>query len=331
MGYSNSTYLSVQRALEQRRAENERQLELRRSGAYAKCPELLDIQQKLSRIGYEISRAFLDGGDIQARIDALKTESLALQAEKEDLLKQAGFPTGYLDLTYHCPHCKDKGVAGDRFCTCYKQLLMEAEKREIARIAPIGECTFESFDLTYYSREQGTNGIAPFDLAQAILTRCQRYAANFNKNAYSMIFSGATGLGKTHLSLAIANTVIQKGYSVIYGSAQNILNDLSDAQFRRGQIEPYYQEKDLLDCDLLILDDLGTEFSTTFTQSCVYNLINSRLMSHSPTLISTNFSLQQLQKQYDQRITSRLGNDYVVLQFFGNDIRQQKKSQRAKG
>ena len=153
---------------------------------------------------------------------------------------------------------------------------------------------------------------------------CIGYATNFSKGAKNLLFTGGTGLGKTHLSLAIANVVINRGYSVIYGTAQNILGDLQNENF--GRIDNLkYRENEILDVDLLILDDLGTEFKSAYTISCLYNIINTRIGAKLPTIISTNYTLKELLEFYDQRITSRITGEYSLLTLEGNDIRYIKK------
>ena len=152
---------------------------------------------------------------------------------------------------------------------------------------------------------------------------CKNYADNFSLKSPSLILYGATGLGKTHLSLAIAGEVIGKGFGVIYGSAQNLLNRLENEKFGRSG-----QDGDtlslLLECDLLILDDLGAEFSTAFTLSAIYNIINSRMLASLPTIISTNLEPGELDKKYDQRIASRILGSFTPVYFCGRDIRQLK-------
>ena len=155
-----------------------------------------------------------------------------------------------------------------------------------------------------------------------IFEYCRCYADDFGKCSDSLFMHGATGLGKTHLSLAIANVVVEKGFEVIYGSAQNLLSSLEREKFGGGSGE---MEKELLDCDLLIIDDLGSEFSTQFTVACIYNIINTRINLGKPVIISTNLTGEELEAKYTQRITSRIIGSYVSLLFIGKDIRQLKK------
>jgi DNA replication protein DnaC len=156
-----------------------------------------------------------------------------------------------------------------------------------------------------------------------VLEYCKNYAEDFGTDSESLYLHGATGLGKTHISLAIANTVAEKGYSVIYDTAQNILSSLEREKF--GHNNNGEREKEILECDLLIIDDLGSEFSTQFTVAAIYNIINTRLLSSKPTIISTNLSIDELTDRYTPRVTSRIVGCYTIKQFKGSDIRQQKR------
>lgn len=324
MAYSQNTYLKAKQELELRRETAEDEAQRRRDDCFAKFPELREIQQKLSRIGFQISKSFLDGGDIQESIRRLSVESLALQTEREFILEQAGLPKEYLKVRYCCEICSDTGFDGDRFCKCHKELLAKIEKDEISRYAPIHKCTFANFDISYYSAEATSSGVSPKEVVSRIYEGCKNYAASFTRQSKSLLLLGGTGLGKTHLSLAVANEVIDKGFSVVYGSAHSILSDLESLRFGRNT-NVRYEEPELLECDLLIIDDLGAEFISQFTVSCIYNIVNSRILSERPTIISTNLTVEDLEAKYDRRITSRLTSCYSILRFFGRDVRQIKK------
>ena len=205
-------------------------------------------------------------------------------------------------------------------CNCHRELLKEIERDNLRRFAPIDDCTFDNFNTEYYPAAVMENGVSPREKAQKILESCRRYAQGFNSHSASILFMGGTGLGKTHLSLAIANVVINRGYSVVYGTAQNILSDLQNESFGRDESLDY-TEHDVLAADLLIIDDLGTEFKNQFSVACLYNIINTRILKKKPTIISTNFSYDDLERDYNQRITSRIAGVYSTLMLEGNDIR----------
>lgn len=318
MSYTTETYDKAQTILDRRKERATLEAQSRIDKISNKIPELKTIQTKLAQVGLNISKAFLTSKNPQAEIDKLRIESLALQDRKKKILKENGYSEDALSIKYTCPACEDTGFIGGRRCKCYINLLKEIEKAKIEKIAPINECTFESFDTNYYPEEM--DGVCPKKKAEIIKENCKRYATSFTKRSKSLLFMGNTGLGKTHLSLAIANVVINRGYSVIYGTAQNILRDLQNENFGRTDNLRYF-ENEILSTDLLILDDLGTEFKNQFTVSCLYNIINSRLCAKLPTIISTNYTFEELEEKYDQRITSRITGQYSTLILVGNDIR----------
>lgn len=318
MSYTTETYDKAQTILDRRKERATIEAQSRIDEISNEIPELKTIQTKLAQVGLNISKAFLTSKNPQAEIDKLRIESLALQDRKKKILKENGYSEDALSIKYTCPACEDTGFIGGRRCKCYINLLKEIERAKIEKIAPIDECTFESFDTNYYPQEM--DGVCPKKKAEIIKENCKRYATSFTKRSKSLLFMGNTGLGKTHLSLAIANVVINRGYSVIYGTAQNILRDLQNENFGRTDNLRYF-ENEILSTDLLILDDLGTEFKNQFTVSCLYNIINSRLCAKLPTIISTNYTFEELEEKYDQRITSRITGQYSTLILVGNDIR----------
>lgn len=323
MAYSQEVYSRAAQALERRRERANLEAQARIDEIGEKLPEINEIQRKLAQIGLNISKVFLYSADKQADMEKLMQESLELQEQKKNILKKNGYSEDALDIRYTCPACKDTGFIGSRRCKCHNELLKDIERSDLAKIAPIDDCTFDTFDIQYYPQQVMENGISPRDKAEKIKNSCRKYAANFTTASPNVIFMGGTGLGKTHLSLAIANVVINRGYSVVYGTAQNILSDLQKENFGRDDDIRYY-ERAVLGCDLLILDDLGTEFKSAYTVACLYNIINSRLSAKLPTIISTNFTAEELEEKYDQRITSRITGEYNKLILVGNDIRYMK-------
>lgn len=315
MSYSQEVYSRATEMLERRKEKATMEAQFRFDEISAKIPELESIQQKLSNIGLSISKVFLFSDDKKADMEKLMEESLKLQDEKKKLLVKYGYDENALNITYHCPDCKDTGFIGSRRCKCHKELLKNIERENLSKIAPLDDCTFDAFKTEYYP---------DVERAERIRANCLKYATNFTTNSKSIIFYGGTGLGKTHLSLAIANVAINRGYSVVYGTAQNILNDLQNENFGRTDNIRYY-ERAVLNCDLLIIDDLGTEFKSAYTVAELYNIINSRILAKLPTIISTNSTPQELEEKYDQRVTSRIIGEYAPLVLQGNDIRYIKR------
>lgn len=320
MSYSQEVYTRATEILERRRERANLEAQDRIDEVSEKLPEISTIQQKLAQIGLSISKVFLYSTDKQADIEKLMEESLALQEQKKAILTKNGYSENALDVQYTCPACKDTGFIGSRRCKCHNEILKDIERSNLAKIAPIEDCTFDTFDVNYYPQQIMENSISPQEKAERIKESCRKYAAAFTTASKNIMFMGGTGLGKTHLSLAIANTVINRGFSVVYGTAQNILSDLQNENFGRDDNLRYY-ERAVLNCDLLILDDLGTEFKSAYTVACLYNIINSRLSAKLPTIISTNYTFDELEEKYDQRITSRIAGEYRQLILVGNDIR----------
>ncbi len=320
MTYSKKVYQKAINILQHRRDNALMEQQERTNAAIEKIPQLADIQMKLSRIGYNISTLLFRDENPREKVAQLKEESLKLQNEKRRLLKENGFDEDALAIKYTCSVCNDSGFVNERMCNCHRELLKEIERDNLRRFAPVDDCTFNSFNTEYYPAQAMENGVSPREKAQKILESCRTYAQGFNSHAASILFMGGTGLGKTHLSLAIANVVINKGYSVVYGTAQNILSDLQNESFGRYE-NLDYTEREVLAADLLIIDDLGTEFKNQFSVACLYNIINTRILKKKPTIISTNFSYDDLERDYNQRITSRIAGVYITLVLEGNDIR----------
>lgn len=320
MAYSRDIYLKADKVLDKRKETATLEAQERFDEISAAVPELADIKLRLAQIGVNISKAFLAGGDVQAELEGLMKQSLDLQERRKKLLTENGYDENALDVKYTCPSCKDTGFIKNRRCNCYYALLKELQRDKLEKIAPLSDCTFESFDINYYPDAAMENGISPRNKADKIKKSCRRYAAGFTLGSPNILFMGKTGLGKTHLSLAVANIVITRGFSVVYASAQNLFGDLQNESFGRDA-EIRYTEKEVLDCDLLIIDDLGTEFKNSFTISCLYNIINTRILSKRPVIISTNYTFDELEEKYDQRITSRLAGEYKPLVLEGCDIR----------
>ncbi len=315
MAYSQEVYTKATEILDRRREKANMEAQARFDEISEKIPELEEIQRELSKIGLNISKVFLYSSDKQADIEKLMEESLKLQEKKKKLLIENGYDEDALAVRYTCDACRDTGFIGSRRCKCHKELLKGIERENLSKIAPIDECTFDSFNTAYYPDSAR---------AEKIKSTCFKYASQFTTASKNIIFYGGTGLGKTHLSLAIANGVINRGYSVVYGTAQNILNDLQNENFGRTDNLKYY-ERAVLNCDLLIIDDLGTEFRNNYTVACLYNIINSRLLAKLPVIISTNYSTAELEEKYDQRITSRIIGEYRPVTLTGNDIRYIRK------
>lgn len=319
MRYDQETYRKAMQTLDRRRREAEQTAAVHKREVIAASPRAAAIFNELAQTGPLSTRIFLSGKDVHARMEKLRQHNLALQAELRTLVAQMGKPAGYLDAAYTCPFCRDTGYIDGKMCDCLKTELRRILYEDLNSRAPLSLSTFDTFSLDYYPEQAEEGRPSPRALMERTLLYCRQYAANFSAHAPSMLFQGGTGLGKTHLSLAIANEVLGRGYGVVYGTAQNLATMLENERFAD---EESGTQENLLSCDLLILDDLGTEFSNQFVLSAFYNMINTRLLTQKPTIISTNLTLRELEDKYGVRIVSRIIGAYEVRVFAGNDVRQ---------
>ena len=320
----------ARKKLEDTRRRNEETQASRQREIYARLPAVRNIDLRMQNQMRELATVALGrGADTKQALQRLEEENLALQARRAELLAMAGYPENYTDDIYSCPDCQDKGYLPDgRMCACLKRLYNAEVTRDLSGLLK-GDEQFGSFRLDYYSNQPDENGNIPREIMEIILTMCKNYAAKFDSSGASLVFSGGPGLGKTFLSACIARTVSQKGYSVAYESTSIALMAFEKEKFSRDAEETAAagaKVRRYLDCDLLILDDLGTEMNTGFTQSALYTIINQRLIDGKQTIISTNLDEDALSAQYSPQIVSRLLGEYRWLHFLGSDIRRMKKS-----
>lgn len=323
MGYAKHIYTLAAAELKTRREQAEREAALHKAQFAECCPQVSEIEREMAKTGLAAVKAVGAGKDAVEIINNLAKYNLELQAKRKELLLQNGFPADFLQPHYTCPVCEDTGTADGKECTCFQTLAKEIAYAELAAHTPLKQCGFDRFSLSYYEDTPDSDGIIPRQKMTEVLSFCKRYADTFSLASPSLLFFGNTGLGKTHLSLAIGAAAIEKGFGVMYGSAQNLFSALEKEHF--GKAENADTETMLLDCDLLILDDLGTEFTTGFVTASFYNILNTRLLRGKPTVISTNLSFAELQDRYSDRIVSRILGAYQVRRFYGEDLRIKKR------
>ena len=256
-----------------------------------------------------------DGKNVSAfekRIAEIKKDTDDMRDARAILLKNAGYPTDYSDVKYDCEKCRDLGFVETKMCDCFRRALVLRGYETSGLGALIGKQTFENFSLEYFSGDDRTRMAQNLEIARS-------FAKNFSRESTSLLFMGGTGLGKTHLSSAIAKTVIDSGHDVLYTSALNMITDFEKAKFRgEGDTSVYFST------ELLIIDDLGTEGNGAFTEAFVYNVIDTRICKGLPTVVSTNLTAHELSERYGERIFSRLFGVYQSLEFCGNDVRFEK-------
>ncbi len=322
LGYSKDVFFAAEKKIQLRKKRALDEHEFKMNILYTRFPRAKEINLELSKTAVKVAKAVLSGSDVKKEFEFLKKQNELLRREFRDIISKAGFPPDYEEIKYFCKKCSDDGYIDGRMCACMREALRDEAYDRMNSLSPLSLSTFDDFSLNYYSDEPIREGLpSPRQHMRNIYNSCVRYAENFSLKSQSLLMQGATGLGKTHLSLAIANVVLNKRFGVIYGSTPNILSKLEKERFRYTRT---YEdsEKYLLDCDLLILDDLGTEYSTAYSSSTIYNIINSRIMMSKPTIISTNLSVRELEKVYSERLVSRIMGNHLRLRFLGTDIRQ---------
>ncbi len=298
---------------EKAQAENDRRIQ----EINQKIPEIKEINNILFGTGKELIRVIAgsNGRDISAEIEKIRQSNIEAQSVAKQLLISHGYPSDYLDMHYICPKCQDTGYINSNFCDCMKNLFGKLMTEKLNENAHLTLSNFDTFSLSYYAGND-------YFTMQKILNYTKEYAMNFNTDSDNILMTGDTGLGKTHLSLAIANAVLQKGYGVLYDSVINILWNIEREHFSYEHSSDFLNT--VFDADLLILDDLGTEQETKFYNSMIYNIINTRLVRNKPTIISTNMNYQDISSRYGGKVSSRVATLYKGLKFVGKDIRKQK-------
>lgn len=319
MAYSEKILRLASEKIAERRLNAENEAARRHEMMVKKYPEIAASEEKMRQSAYSLVNVIGMGAKAVEYIENLKNENLASQRRVKEILVRDGRSEDYLEPVYTCKLCEDTGFKNGRLCTCHLELLKQLSYDSLCKNSPLQISNFRDFDLNYYKYDTNI-----YDLMEVNYNFCVNYAENFDLSSNSVMMWGETGLGKTHLSLAVAGEVLKKGFGVVYGSAQNLFSEVEREHFGRADNTDGTTEKMLLACDLLILDDLGAEFITTFTNALLYNVINTRLLLSKPTIISTNLSLDQIESRYSRRIASRIIGEYTILTFDGKDVRQQK-------
>ena len=330
MGYDGKLLARARERLEKQRQNNRDEQQRRLDLVYARVPEIREIDAALrGHMAKLVSLTLSRRPDMREQIAALEEENLDLQKRRAELLVEHGWPIDFLDEICSCPRCRDSGLLeGGQICDCVKRLYNQELTKELSGLLRSGDECFERFDLRYYSdQKESATGISPRELMELNLRICQSFADSFPDVSMNLLMRGGTGLGKTYLSACIARVVAGKGYSVCYDSASTALDAFERQKFSRDSEESAAADirvKRMLSCDLMILDDLGTEMITSVSVSALYTLLNTRLISRRPIILSTNLSEADLELKYGPQIASRLAGEFYLLPFRGQDIRRLK-------
>ena len=322
MSLNNSQYNAIMRIYNQRQFQDKYEQDQRREEVYQKVPQIRQIEDEISSQAVRCARKLLDG-DTNAK-EELKQHIEDLREQKEVLLSAFGFPADYMEMHYVCPECQDTGYVDGRKCRCFKK----EEIRLLYSQSNIEEVllreNFDSFSYEYYDDRVVIPEIqmTVADYMRQVHTWCKEYVENFEKKGGNLIFTGSTGVGKTFLTNCIAKALIDQYQSVIYLSSNDLFDVFSKNKFHydtEEEMKDMYQY--ILDCDLLIIDDLGTELNNTFVSSQLFYCINERLLRKKSTIISTNLSMTMLRDTYSDRISSRIISQYSIIPLYGDDIR----------
>ena len=323
MGYSAEVVRRARDRLAQAREDRASEDRQHLAEAYERVPRIREIDRELRMtMAQAAMAAFQAGTDGKKELEAVRDRNLALQRERARLVEE-NFEVGFLDEAPICEKCGGTGYVGANMCECLRELCRQEQKKELTFLSA-GKDRFEQFSLDYYpDRLDPVMKVNVRSLMERNLQMCRRYAATFSEKSPNLLFSGDTGLGKTFLSACIARVVADRGYSVVYESASHLFGKLERAKFYNDE-QARQDSQRYTDCDLLIVDDLGTEMPSQFTTSALYTLINDRILYGRPMILSTNLNTEDFSRRYSSQVASRLNGNFQRVPFLGEDIRAKK-------
>lgn len=325
MALKNSQYYAIMRDYENIRLKNHDKQTARLEEVYRKLPEFKSLDESISILSVQYGKKLLNGDD--KALDSLKEELEILRSSKKNLLVSAGFPEDYLDLIYDCPDCQDTGYIGSQKCHCFRNAIIRLlyEQSNIREFP--SEASFDHFSLDFYSTSlyDKTTGRSARAMMEDTLKTCHSFVDSFGTDFRNLFLYGNVGVGKTFLSTCIAREIVKQEFSVLYFSAPQLFNVLSQMKFEKDNPDAQNMGNYVLTCDLLIIDDLGTEYTNAFIVTQFFTCINERLLHRKSTIISTNLSLESIADLYTERAFSRITSSYTLLKITGDDIRIKKK------
>lgn len=330
MSYDKALLSSILRQMERQHAQYEAEAEDRRYRLSLTIPRFGEIDRELRKTAAKAMRIAFESENTDQEIAVLRDRNLALQEEKRRLLIQNGYPADYLTVSCDCPKCHDTGYVDHQLCDCVRRRAAEAQKNKLSSLLPVDKETFDTFRLDYYStRPDDRLGIAPREIAKINYQKCMHFADFFGDSYENLILYGSAGLGKTFLSSCIAKRVTERGFSVTYDTAISLFDRYNELKFKSGDVSDAAEAMERFrNADLLIIDDLGTEMPGSFHTSCLYDIMNRRLMRRLPTILSTNLLPDEWESRYSAAIASRISGEFTQLRFIGDDIRKLRKKQR---
>lgn len=319
MSLTNKQYDAIMRGYDRRQYRNYRQQCARQDEIYEKIPRIREIDESVSSFSLMQAEKVFDSEP--DALPALREKLASLRMEKEFLLKESGYPADYLEMHYTCPDCQDTGYIGRKKCHCFRreeiQLLYSSSRLD----AILAEENFSTLSYDVYDAEQKAS-------MPSIIRICQDFVRTFDQDFRNLLFYGPVGTGKTFLSNCIAKELLDSGHSVIYFTAFQLFEHFSASS--SGEAGEFLQRHEaLLDSDLLILDDIGTEMANTFTVSKLFQVLNERALRRKSTILSTNLTPRDFRDIYSERVFSRITSSYTLVKFIGSDIRIRKKISRS--
>lgn len=314
-----SYHSDIMKIYEKIRDEENKALESRKSEIADKLPEVENIDKSIARLCLSISISSMKSMENrELYLARLKKELTDLRIKKAEVLVAAGYTQDYLSLHYKCNKCKDTGYIGSAKCSCYKQKLVKLYYKDSSLNQILAENNFDNFNFDYYSQNKSEeNPQSPRKNMQEMLSKTMNFLKNFEATNDNLLFYGSSGTGKTFLSHCIAKELLNRGVFVVYRTSEELIKDLRKMRFEEDE----YLEDLIVDCDLLIIDDLGTEQINEFSKTELFNILNKKLLKQKKMLVSTNYSLKELSSIYSERITSRLFGNFNLFKFYGDDIR----------
>ncbi|MBQ8140064.1 MAG: ATP-binding protein [Clostridia bacterium] len=319
MGFNSDDFVRIREEYSKKYLKAHESADARRFELYAKIPELKTLDGILSGTASRIMNAVCTD-NAEENIAKVRRENETLLAQRAEILSAYGYPADYTDVRYECDKCGDTGYVDTKMCSCMRRALVMAGYRSSGIYGLMKSQSFDNFSLDYY-KDSRDNLVSMTRIYDGL----KKYASEFDENTYkNFLFIGNTGLGKTHLSTSVAVKVIERGFDVLYVSACGMISDFESKRFGGASQQPSNDISRYYGADLLIIDDFGTELTNQFTVSCIYEVINSRMINTKSTIINTNLEKSEINARYGDRITSRLFGEYLPIIFRGKDIRQQK-------
>jgi len=326
MALSNSQYDAIMREYGRQQIENHHKLEERRKEIYARLPVVRQLEAEIAERSVACAKKLLEGD--KGVLDRLKEDLRDLREQKALIIRAAGYPDDYLELHYRCPDCRDTGLIDGRKCHCFLQAQMKLLHAQSNLEDVLGRENFKALSYEYYDDTEilPQLGITNAAYMRRVVAGCKEFVRDFDRKHDNLLFTGSTGVGKTFLTNCIARELMDDFHSVIYLTASDLFDVFSRNKFDYDNAEDMKDMyRFILDCDLLIIDDLGTELNNSFTSSQLFYCINERMNMSRSTIISTNLTLARLRDSYTDRVTSRIMSGYRIIPLYGGDIRLLKK------